>query len=625
MFERSLRRQLKQLDLGVDKPPVNDEQWKNLLKAINSAYESNKNTRYVLERTLEISDKEMTQLHCDLKEETEQRIKVLKESESKSRFMENMSHELRTPLHGILGSLEIVKDNTNLGAKQKTFINTALMSGENLLDIVNNILNFSKINANQLELEKITFDIRALFNSFHYIIKTMADEKSLVLSSDIADNIPARIKGDPAKVRQIIMNLASNAVKFTRKGLINFNVKLLEKDTVNALLRIEMTDTGIGIPAEKMDDIFKAFEQIDTSTTREYEGIGLGLTITKELVHLMGGVIQLESVEGKGSHFWADIPFETVNTDANGDVSSSSALSGIRALIIEKDKNSASIFDHYFSKWNIQYTLVDSSREAIDMLYHSRKQFTLFDVVFMDYFMPGMDSLELTEILNTHPDFQIIPKVILSSYDLEKEEREIANIKICLTKPIRETLLKGVLFESLKINQQQTDQTEQADDPCQLLDALSKEGLTLSNLSDEHFSEEKTTDILLAEDNPVNALIATTMIEQIGLSVKHVKDGQQALEEVQKNSYKLILMDMHMPTMDGYDSTKYIRRWEQENQKEPMPIIALTANALAGDRDKCLVAGMDDYLPKPIKQDILQEVVTKWLAVCDIALHAPAL
>ena len=614
MVDRSLRRQLKQANLSEREMPNNEEQWQKFLKTINSAYASNKDARYLLEKALDESTREMTQLNIELKEEAEQKLKAVKESEKKSRFMENMSHELRTPIHGILGSLEIVKDDTNLEAKQKTFINTALTSGENLLDIVNNILDFSKINANQLELETMPFNIRELFADVNKIIATMTDDKDLKFITSMEEDVPLRVKGDPSKVRQIMMNLANNAVKFTSSGSIISEVKLLDLNDKKTVLRIEITDTGIGIPELKMDEIFNAFAQIDASTTREYEGIGLGLTISKELAHLMGGSINLESMEGQGSHFWVDIPFETVDFQVEKVSVASSELSNLKVLVVEQNKANLSLFDHYFSMWGVEYLMVDNGREAISELYKSRTNLTPFDIVLVDYFMPGMDSLELSDILNTQPDFRRIPKVVLSDYALAEEERRIANIDICLTKPIRENMLKDVLLECLQIKDRYTQQDLEdfAHDRSEGFDEKNHAGKVNEPV-------ENITDILLAEDNPVNALIATTMMEKIGLSVKHVTDGQKALDEMKENRYKLILMDMHMPIMDGYNATKNIRQWEEESEKEAIPIIALTANALAGDRDKCLAAGMDDYLPKPVKQAVLREVVMKWAEVSMVA------
>ncbi len=592
MLERNLQQQLKNINLSEDDLPQSKEQWQAFIAMVNKAYLNNKEACYLLEKSMDESSREMTQMYKDLEKEAERRIDAIKESQIKSRFMENMSHEIRTPIHGILGSLEIIKD-TNLDETQHKFINTALMSGENLLDIVNNILDFSKINAGELDLEEITFGVKELFSDINYIIGAMSKEKNLILTIDISENVPERIKGDPAKIRQIIMNLATNAVKFTQQGTITIQVQLLAHNDKDTILRFEITDTGVGISTEKVDEIFKAFTQVDASTTKQFEGIGLGLTISKELVHLMGGSIHLESIEGKGTHFWIDIPFKSVDIKAVEKNIGASDLSSLKVLVVEREKTSQHVLDHYFSMWGIDYKLVDNSREAVDHLYQSREQRSIFDVVMIDYFMPGMDSLELSEILNTHPDFQRIPKVTLSTYNLADQERKIANIEIFLTKPIRETLLKDILLECLTIKNQ----------------TLHNDAPERSALDDLRLG---STDILLAEDNPVNALIAVTMMEQIGLSVKHVIDGQQAVNEVKNNPYKLVLMDMHMPVMDGYKATKQIRQWEKNSKLDAIPIIALTANALAGDKEKCLSAGMDDYLPKPVKQTVLQKVVAKW-------------
>ncbi len=612
MIDRSLGHQLKQANLSTTTMPSDKEQWLGFLKMINSAYLSNKEARYLLEKSLDESTKEMTQLYADLKEEAEQRIQAIKESEKKSRFMENMSHELRTPIHGILGSLEIIKNDTNLDDKQKTFINTALTSGENLLDVVNNILDFSKINANTLALEEISFNIRELFTSVSSVISTMSSDKGLEFVTKIDDKVPARIKGDPSKVRQIMMNIASNAVKFTQEGLITFEISLINLTKEKTILRIDITDTGIGIPELKAEEIFNAFTQADSSTTREYEGIGLGLTISKELTKLMGGSIKFESLKNQGSHFWVDIPFKTINFQEKEKLATSSDLSNLKILIVEQDRANSSIFEHYFSMWNIEFQLVDNARDAINALYQSKKEQAIFDVAIVDYFIPGMDSLELSEILNSDPDFQRIPKVVLSRFQLEEEERTIANIEVILIKPIRETMLEDVLLECLDIKNKFIQQNSDDTFDRNLLN--DNETVEDSNkISNDEVS--KVTDILLTEDNPVNALIATTMVENIGLSVKHVTNGQMALDEMKKNNYRLILMDMHMPIMDGYNATKQIRQWERESHKEAIPIIALTANALTGDRDKCLAAGMDDYLPKPVKQELLHDVVTKWMEV----------
>jgi len=595
MLEKKLQQQLKKANLSEDNLPQSKEQWQTFVTAINSTYISDKSARYSLKKSMDESSHEMIHLNKDLKEEVERRIDAVTESRVKSHLIENMSHEIRIPIHGVLGSLEIIKGSSNLDEKELKFINSALMSAENLLDIVNNLSDFSKINAGKLDLEEITFGVRELLADVNYIVGAMSEEKKLILTTVVSNDVPERIKGDPAKLRQIIMNLANNAIKFTHQGKITSQVQLVKQNEQETIIRFEITDTGIGISESKVDEIFSAFTQLDASTTKQFEGIGLGLTISKELVHLMGGSINLESIEGKGTHFWVDIPFKSVDINDVEEKSNASDLSSLKVLVVEKQGSTHSVLNHYFSMWGITYEFVDNCGEAIEKLYQGRDQLRGFNVVMVDYYMPGMESYELSELLNTHQDFQGISKVILSSYNLAEQEREIANIKMCLVKPIRETLLKDMLLECVMVNNHIGEDSENLD----------------TSLSDDLFIDN--TDILLAEDNPVNALLAMMMMEQIGLTVKHVKNGQQAVNEVQNNLYKLVLMDIHMPIMNGYKATQNIRQWEKDSKLDAIPIIALTANVLADDKEKCISAGMNDYLPKPIKQKVLQQIVAKWV------------
>ena len=558
MLEKSLRRGLKKAKLSEDVLPQSKAQWQEFISALNQT-------------------------------EEEVCADVINESRMKSHFMENMSYEIRTLIHGVLGSLEILKDNPKLDEVDYKFVDAALMSGENLLGIANNILDYSKINAGELELEEKSFSVRDLLADINKNISAMAAEKMLTLTVLIPDDLPEHVKGDPAKVRQIIMNLANNAIKFTHQGKITSQVQMVNQDDQETILRFEITDTGIGLSKSQLKKISNTFTRHETLTTKQFDSMGLGLTICKELVDLMGGRINLESIEGEGTHFWVDIPFKSVDINDLEEVSKSPAFSNLKVLIVEKQGTTHSIFDHYFSKWGVSYEFVNNCSDAIDALHQAREQLRGFDVVMIDYYMPGMESFELSELLNSQQDFQRISKVTLSSYNLAEQEREIANIELCLTKPIRETLLKDILIECSKI----------------------KNNIGHDNQENTILGEE-CTDILLAEDNPVNALLATKMMEQIGLSVKHVKNGQQAADELKNNRYKLVLMDMIMPVMDGYEATQHIRQWEKEAKLDAVPIVALTANALAGDKQKCLSAGMNDYLPKPIKQKALQKVISKW-------------
>lgn len=478
-LERSLVRQLKHSGLSLEQTPTNLNDWQKFLVAINRSFIGNKDARYLLEKSLDQSSHELRVLYDNLKEESEQRIKALQQSEDKSRFMASMSHEIRTPIHGILGSLEIIKNTTESDNKQLQFINTAFSSAESLLAIINNILDFSKIGADKIPLESIDFNLHKLVNDVSNVASAMVHKKPIKVSCEIHGDVPVMLNGDPTKTRQILTNLLSNSVKFTHEGSIRTQITLLNNKNKQYNIRISVEDTGIGISEKAQKNIFEPFVQEDTSTTRKYGGTGLGLALIKEFTEMLGGKISIESTQGNGSRFWVDIPF--------GHASEMTESEEIAQPILERESEIKSEHKKYKNKKEAQNTL---------------------------------------------------------------------------------------------------DQKQKAD----------------------------SIDLILAEDNPVNALIAKTMIAQMGLNVKHVPNGKQAFDEISSGKpYKLVLMDMHMPIMDGYEATKSIRQWEKEQSTPPIPIIAMTANTLAGDRDKCIASGMDDFLPKPVKQDYLKKVIFEWL------------
>jgi len=597
MLDKHLQQQLEKSHLTKNNPPQNKEQWQAFIATVNRAYVDHENTLSLF-KELQDDPSDEQSLKKELSKKAQQCINTTKELQLRSAFMENLSHQIRTSIHGILGSLEIVKDSSNLDNKAYTFINAALLSGESLLDIGNNILDFTKIIARELELEEKSFNIKELLAEINSVIHSISKEKNLILMTELDEDLPERIKGDSTRLRQILMNLAKNAIRFTDQGSITLQVHRIKQHEDDVILRFEITDTGIGIATSTVEKILTAFalftadgsptadgsSTASSSTMDEFTEIGLGLTISKELVHLMKGSINIESIEGKGTHLWVDIPFKAVDTQDINKMNTNSDLSSLKVLVIEQQSTSHSILEHYFSTWGIEFTFVDNCSEAIEKLYQARDSLSEFNVVMIDYYMPGAECFELSEIMNTH---QNISKVTLSSYNLAAQEREIANIKICLVKPIREAQLKETLFDCLKPND-----------------------ITDNSIA---ISDDSLADILLAEDNSVNALLAITMMEQIGLTVKHVENGQQAVNEIINHHYKLVLMDVHMPVMDGYKATQNIRQWEQATQADAVPIIALTADALASDKEKCLNAGMSGYLSKPIKQKVLQEVISKWV------------
>jgi signal transduction histidine kinase/DNA-binding response OmpR family regulator len=610
-LERNLTRQLKRAGLSTNSLPMlsNLQEWQDFLKSINSAYVGNKETRYILEKSLNESSIEMRKLYDDLKQETEQRVKALQESDEKTRFMANMSHEIRTPMNGVLGSLEIVKNSTTLNVMQKQFICTAFTSAESLLDIINNILDYSKITANQLELENIDFDIYQLVEGVNNIASVGAHDKHVDLSWSIEKEVPTRLKGDPTKIRQVLSNLLNNAVKFTEKGSISTCISLLQKNTDSSRIRIEVKDTGVGIPQDMQQNIFEAFIQEDASTTRQYGGTGLGLTIIKELTHVMGGNIAVESTKGKGSRFWVDIPLKNIANE-EGSTKIDSTLAGLYILVVDSVKENLAIIEHYLTQWGIKVNIANSGEEALKILKKNLRVGRRYDMMIVDLFMPDKEGLAFSQLINTSPNVKNIPKIILSSPSIESDPLLQPNFAISLMKPIRKARLKEVLFES--IHSQANPFFKKL--PMKAKGSIHKNDTELDQLYNDFLQHlPQGIDILLAEDNQVNALIAITMLKQMGLTVKHVTDGKQAFSALKQGSYKMLLMDMHMPVMDGYEATLAIREWEYNTQTKAIPIIALTANALIGDREKCLEAGMNDYLSKPVRQNKLNKIVTQWI------------
>jgi CheY-like chemotaxis protein/nitrogen-specific signal transduction histidine kinase len=546
----------------------------------------------------------MRKLYEDLKAETEQRIDALHKSEQKTRFMANMSHELRTPIHGILGSLEIVKD-TDLDARQKLFVETAYASCEVMLDVINNILDFSKLRAGGIELEVIEFSPRELVESISGIMSTMAQEKNLEVQCYIPDNIPARVKGDPARLRQMLMNLVGNAVKFTERGEVYTALELREIRGDKAVLRFEVRDTGIGIPPAMQKSIFESFVQVDASINRRYGGTGLGLTIVREFAEMMGGRIGLDSTPNQGSTFWFEITVPI--TEHQHLEHHTQHLEGRRIMVVDDNETNRRILENYLHAWHAEAIIVSNGHDALHKLEESIRQQRPIDLLLLDWFMPQMDGLTLARTIRSDSRHDKTPIVMLTSYGISQEKQQQAGVQSAVTKPVRSITLRDVLTDTLRRH----SGTHSAIAAAAAVTASFPE-LVLKPA--QPAKSMFTPAILLAEDNPVNALIAITMLEKLNMQVDHVTTGKLALKSMRTRPYKLVLMDINMPEMDGYTATRYVRKWEKEGVlKQRTPVIAMTANALQGDRERCLKMGMDDYLAKPVKQDELLRLVGQWL------------
>ena len=580
-----LGKQLRRIGLADNQLPSDLAQWQGLLKLVSQSYQDALDAQALLERSLEISSQEMRQLYDDLKTETEQRIDALHKSEQKNRFMANMSHELRTPIHGILGSLEIVK-NTSLDERQKLFIGTAYASCEVMLDVINNILDFSKLRSGGIELHLIEFSLRELLETISTIMGTMAQEKGLDFQCFVSEMLPNRIQADPTRVRQVLMNLIGNAIKFTEQGAITVNIDVLEYVAGKALLRFEVRDTGIGIPTAMQKSIFESFVQVDASINRRYGGTGLGLTIVREFVELMGGRIGVNSEVGRGSTFWFEIPVPVMDSSHS---QLQQQVTYKRALVVDDNETNRLIFESYLHALSIEAQTVSSGKTALQALEQAYTAQNGYDLVLLDWFMPQMDGISLARHIRADARFDNVPLVMITSYGLAQDKQKQLNVQAALTKPVSLVTLRDVLLDTFR-------------------------RFNSRDISLKPSAIQKT--VLLAEDNQVNALIAVTMLEQIKLKVEHVTTGAAVLERVKKKTYDLILMDINMPEMDGYSATEQIRQWEVEGIiRQHMPIIAMTANALSGDEERCLDSGMDDYLAKPVKQDELLRVVKQWLDI----------
>lgn len=585
-----LSSQLKRCRLTATELPTDQEQWAKLLHIIDSTYTSHHEAYYLLERSLEVSSQEMSTLYENLKEESAQRIDALHKSEQKTRFMANMSHELRTPIHGVMGSLDVLRA-TNLDERQATFVDTAYSSCETMLELVSNILDYSKIQSGQLTLDQIDFSPREVVEQVGQMMAAIAHKKNLPIYCYVPEDVPELLFGDMARIRQILMNIANNAVKFTEHGEVMINVEVKEQDDQAVTLVFEVRDTGIGIHKAMQTSIFESFIQVDASSNRRYGGTGLGLTIVKELVSLMDGRVWLDSAPGEGSQFWVELklPIKQLSTTDLSD----NYLEGRYILVVEDQVTNQRILRNYLKAWKAKAIIANNGMEALQMLRNSLALNEPFAAILLERHLPEMDGKTLARSIRTDRHYDRLPLIMMSLTELDKAAQKEHGVNACLTTPIKLKALKTLLTQQIR---------QQATEPNPQLAAIA----TVAN-------REHTPAILLAEDNPINALIASTMLEDLPYRIDHVTNGKEAFQKASHYPYHLILMDINMPDMDGFMTTQAIREWEQVNTLYNTPIIALTANALTDDREKCLAAGLNDYLAKPVKKEELLKTVSHWL------------
>ncbi len=550
------------------------------------------------ERTRELAEK-VYQL-----EDSEQR--AYQYAQAKSQFLANMSHEIRTPINGVIGMTSLLLD-TPLTGEQRERAELVKRSGDMLLTIINDILDFSKIEAGKLELEKIEFELTTLIEDVLELVARKAQSKSLELAGFVAPEVPPVLLGDPNRLRQILINLVDNAIKFTEQGEVSVLVRLVEERDDTVVLRCEVRDTGIGIKTEVLDNLFMPFAQADNSTTRKYGGTGLGLAIAKQLVELMRGELRAESEVGVGSQFWFTARFDKASAQQHA-LAGHDAFQERRILYAGAPGTQRENVLAQLIAWKIEATAVDDGASALALL---RRDERAFDLLIIDSRLPDMDGRQLAQTISFEAVIDGVPLILLAPLAGQRETPGRFQI---LTKPVRRAQLYMRLCAALHLIEEEDDTASSISASSLLETGASPAALSDANLFavDTHPKKPlKDFRLLLVEDNQTNQQVAISTLAQMGYRIESVANGREAITALQEAEYDLIFMDCHMPEMDGFEATAEIRRHEPATRRTP--IIAMTASALPEDRARCLAVGMDDYLTKPLHREQLRTVLERWL------------